>query len=701
MTTTATASPSARRSAPPGAVMATLALSGTVMSLQQTIVVPLLPDFPRLLETTADNASWLVTATLLTGAVATPVVSRLADMYGKRIMMMVTLAIMVLGSLIGALSGTSLELAVLARALQGVGMALVPVGIATMRDELPPHRVPLGVALMSATLAIGAGAGLPLSGLMAQHLDWHALFWITGGAGLVMLFVIPMVVPESPVRTKGEFDYRGAVLLSLALTMILLALSKGSTWGWTRPTTIATAVGGLVLLGLWIPFELRVPNPLVDVRTAARPAVLLVNAGSVLMGFAMFVNMLVSTQLLQLPKETGYGLGLGIVETGLWMAPSAIIFGLLAPVSASITRRSSPQTTLVIGAGVMAVSYVVRAFFSHTLFQIVAGSMIVGVGTSLAYAALPTLIMRAVPVTETASANGLNTLLRSIGTSTSSATVAAVVTMSAMEIGGSVFPTFDALMWTFWLAAIFAGIGTLMALPLFRMTDFHEHGDDERPTPRMMARGKVMSSTERPMSHAVVTVLGPRGEHVDWSQVDAAGAYAVAVPDPGRYLLVVSAEGWRPLSRLVTIDEGGLVRPLLLTCRTDLTGSVSTTDGPLPHAGLVVTRATGEVVVTTRADEHGRYTFPLPSPDGYVVTAVDRARARSTSLSVALHGGTADVDLVIPDDEPTISSPPTHRTPTSSSDQPGPGDLRGRRSRLELSPAAQDAADAPLPPESR
>src|SRR5699024_6314844 len=146
--------------------MATLALSGTVMSLQQTIVVPLLPDFPRLLETTADNASWLVTATLLTGAVATPVVSRLADMYGKRIMMMVTLAIMVLGSLIGALSGTSLELAVLARALQGVGMALVPVGIATMRDELPPHRVPLGVALMSATLAIGAGAGLPLSGLM-------------------------------------------------------------------------------------------------------------------------------------------------------------------------------------------------------------------------------------------------------------------------------------------------------------------------------------------------------------------------------------------------------------------------------------------------------------------------------------------------------------------------------------------------------
>lgn len=635
--------------------MATLALSGTVMSLQQTIVVPLLPDFPRLLNTTTDNASWLVTATLLTGAVATPVVSRLADMYGKRIMMVVTLAIMVIGSLVGALCGTSLELAVLARALQGVGMALVPVGIATMRDELPPHRVPLGVALMSATLAIGAGAGLPLSGLMAEHLDWHALFWITGGSGLVMLVAILVVVPESRVRTKGAFDYRGAVLLSLALTMSLLALSKGSVWGWSSTTTIGCAVGGLVMLGFWVPLELRIPSPLVDVRTAARPSVLLVNAGSVLMGFAMFINMLVSTQLLQLPEETGFGLGLGIVETGMWMAPSAIIFGLLAPVSAEITRRSSPQMTLFLGAAVMAVSYVARTFFSHTLFQIVAGSMIVGVGTSLAYAALPTLIMRAVPVTETASANGLNTLLRSIGTSTSSATVAAIVTMSATEMAGSVFPTFDALMLTFWLAAATAGIGALMAIPLFRMNDFQSSADDMRPTPKLMAMGRVESGDTHPVGHAVVTVIGPRGEHVDWSQVDPAGSYALAVPGPGHYLLVVSADGWHPLSRVVQLDEGGRVQPLVLARRTALTGSVRAADGPLAQAGLVLTRATGEAVATTRADSTGRYSLPLPPPDNYVITAVDRGRARSTSLAVALHGGAPDIDLVIPDATPTMS----------------------------------------------
>ncbi|MDP3891492.1 MFS transporter, partial [Nocardioides sp.] len=174
-------------------VLATLALTGTVVSLQQTLVLPLLPEFPRLLDTTADNASWLVTATLLTGAVATPTISRLADMFGKKRMMMVALGVMILGSVLGAIS-QALPLVITARALQGVGMALVPVGIAIMRDELPRDKVPLGVALMSATLAIGAGAGLPLSGLISEHMDWHSIFWVTAVAGSVMLGAVALVL---------------------------------------------------------------------------------------------------------------------------------------------------------------------------------------------------------------------------------------------------------------------------------------------------------------------------------------------------------------------------------------------------------------------------------------------------------------------------------------------------------------------------
>jgi MFS family permease len=451
-----------------GLILATLSLCGTVTALQQTLIIPVLPDLPELLHTSAGNASWLVTATLLAGAVATPVVTRLADMYGKRLLMSICLAVMVMGSLLAALSH-ALAPAIAGRALQGVGLALIPVGIAVMRDELTPERVPLGVALMSATLAIGAGAGLPLSGLIAEHSDWHALFWVTAAAGAAMLVAVPLVLGQSPSRTRGRFDFRGALVLSAGLTGVLLALSKGAAWGWTSPATVGAGLGGAVLLVCFVPLQLRGTNPLVDVRVARRPAVLLVNITAVLVGFAMFANLLVTTELLQLPTSTGFGLGLDVISTGVWMAPSALVFGVMAPISAGVISRIGAQATLLIGAASMGVAYVVRVFVSAELWQVVTGSMLVSIGTSLTFAAMPILIMSAVPVAGTASANGLNTLLRSFGTSLSSATIAAVVTMGSIPIGNASYPTFGALSSVFWMAAGACLLATAVAVPLFRL----------------------------------------------------------------------------------------------------------------------------------------------------------------------------------------------------------------------------------------
>lgn len=436
------------------------------MALQQTAVVPVLSDLPRLLDTSPDNTSWVVTAALLSGAVATPIVARLADMYGKRLMMIVSLAVMVAGSVVGAF-GDTLILAIVARALQGVGVALIPVGIAVMRDELPPERVPLGVALMSATLAIGAGAGLPLAGFVVAHLDWHAIFWVTGIAGAVMLVVVPLVLNPSPDVSRGSFDVPGALVLALGLTAVLLAVTKGGQWGWSAPATLVCAGGGLSALVALVPLELRSRTPLVNMRIAARPSVLFVNVASVLLGFAMFVNLLVSTQLLQLPPATGFGSGLDAAGAGFWLAPSSLMFGIMAPVAAGLTRRAGAEATLLVGAAGMAAAYVARVALSHELWQIVAGSVLVAAGTSLTFAAMPTLIMRAVPVTETASANGLNTLLRSVGTSSSSAATAAVTTMGLQSIGGAWFPSFVSLATMFWIAAGGAAGAAVIAVVLW------------------------------------------------------------------------------------------------------------------------------------------------------------------------------------------------------------------------------------------
>jgi MFS family permease len=497
------------RRMPSGLVIAVLALCGTVAAVQQTIVIPVLPELPELLGTSVDSASWVVTATLLAGAVATPMVGRLADMVGKRRMIVVCLSVMVAGSVLGGLAD-SLPLVLVARALQGVGTAMIPVGIAAMRDELPRDRLPLGVALMSATLAIGAGAGLPLSGVLVQYLDWHALFWVPAGLGAVMLAAVPLVVSPRTTRSSGRFDYRGALLLSAVLVTLLLALSKGAQWGWGSVATVGCAAAGLLLLLVWIPIQLRTVAPLVDIRVARRPRVLLVNLCAVFAGFAMFVNMLVTTQLLQLPEGSGVGLGLSVIEAGLAMAPSALMFGLMAPVSSAVIRRMGGPSALMAGVLSLAVAYVARVFLSTDLWQIVAGSVLVSIGASLAYAAMPTLIMSSVPLDETASANGLNTLLRSMGTSIASAATASVIAVGATVVDGVTVPGFDTLMSVFWLAAGASVIAACITAPLFRLGgDPDAEAEALAPTGRRPAGGETEPATSR-QTAPPVPVVGAR-----------------------------------------------------------------------------------------------------------------------------------------------------------------------------------------------
>jgi len=615
-----------RRSA--AVVLSTLCLCGIVVSLQQTLLLPLLPNLPVLLDTSADTASWLVTATLLTGAIATPTLSRLADMQGKRRMMAVALAVSVLGSLLGAIS-EAVPLLIAARALQGVGMALIPIGIAMMRDELPRERVPLGVALMSATLAIGAGVGLPVSGLIAEHLDWHAIFWLTGVVGTVLLVAAMMLLPESPVRTHGTFDFRGAVLLTIALTAILLALSKGAQWGWGSSETIGTTSVGLVVLGYWVHLELRTPSPLVDIRVAARRAVLLVNLASILTGFALFANMLITTVLLQNPVGTGYGLGLDPLETGLWMMPNAAAFALLAPVSAWVTRRFGPQVTLIVGTAITGAAYLARVFLSDNVGQIVVGSVAVGIGTAIAYGAIPTLLMRAVPVTETASANGLNVLLRSLGTSTASATTAAITTATAITVAGKAYADLPGLNLIFWLAAGCSFGAALLAVPMLKMQDYAEEGD--RPAtsgagwPVQVVRGQVVDAEARPIRNAVVSVLTPAGEAIDWGQADSDGWFNAAIPGADDYLVVTSAEGWQPRSRMMRLDSDDPLPPIVLRGRLRLRGVITDADGqPVSDALVVLTRASGESVGSIRTEHDGSYEIPRPGNGRYVLTVVSR-----------------------------------------------------------------------------
>ncbi len=448
-------------------VVLTLCFGGLCAALMQTLVIPIQAELPRLLGTSASNASWVVTATLLGGAVAMPVAGRLGDILGKQRVLVGSAAILIVGSLVCAVSDSFLPMTA-GRVLQGIAMGYIPVAISMVREVTPPKMATSAIAALSATLGVGGAIGLPLSAWVVQNYDWHMLFWLSAVLSVLVLLASILLVPNVHDAHPARFDTLGAVGLGIGLVITLVGLSKASDWGWGSPTTWACIVGGIVVLVGWGAYELRRSEPLVDLRSTARRPVLLTNLAAVLIGFGMMAQSIVVPQLLEMPEATGYGLGQTILEAGLWMAPAGLMMMVMAPVSAKLIDAIGAKTTLAVGAAVLGGGYVVALFMMNQPWQLLVAMCISSAGVGIGYAAMPTLILENSPRHEAGSAVGVNTLARSVGTTTAGAVMATLLTSQTMVLapGTPAIPTSGAFQLCFLFGAGAAVVGGLLALTI-------------------------------------------------------------------------------------------------------------------------------------------------------------------------------------------------------------------------------------------
>ncbi|WP_405937117.1 MFS transporter [Streptomyces sp. NBC_00726] len=427
--------PSART----GAVVATLAFAGTVAAVMQTLVTPLIAELPKILDTSSSNAAWVITVTLLVSAVCVPVSGRLGDLLGKRRMLLACSVPLIAGSVVCALSSSVVPM-IVGRGLQGMGMGMVPLGIALLRDVVPPEKMSSSIALVSASLGIGGALGLPIASAVAQYASWRVLFWGSAVLAAAICALIWALIPDVPAGAKGQrFDVPGALGLAAGLVCLLLAVSKGADWGWASTTTVGLFAAAVVILLAWGLWELRTTDPLVDLRTTARPRVLITNVASLFVGFGMYAGMLIAPQLLQFPEATGYGLGQTMLQAGLWMAPGGIMMMIVSPFGGKLTDARGPKFTLICGVLVIAAAYGLGILLMGSAWGLMLFLMVSSSGVGLAYGAMPALIMSAVPASETAAANGFNTLMRALGTSVGAAVIGAVLAQMTTEAGGYTF----------------------------------------------------------------------------------------------------------------------------------------------------------------------------------------------------------------------------------------------------------------------
>ncbi|MES4904869.1 MFS transporter [Streptomyces sp. NPDC000395] len=695
--------PPGQKTPPPevgGGFVAVLAFCGIAVSVMQTLVVPLVTELPQLLNTSSSNASWVITATLLAGAVSTPVMGRLGDMFGKRRMLVVALGLLVVGSLVCAVTSDLLVM-VVGRTIQGGAMGAIPLGISIMRDELPPKKLGSAMALMSSSLGIGGAFGLPAAAFVAQHTNWHVLFYGAAGLGVLALALVLIVVPESAVRTPSRFDAIGAIGLSAGLVCLLLPITKGGDWGWSSGTTLGLFGAAAVILVVWGFLELRIAEPLVDLRTTARRQVLLTNLASIMVGFSFYAMSLILPQLLELPKATGYGLGQSMVMAGLFVAPMGVAMMLVSPLSARINATRGPKVSLLLGLIVIGATYGSGIVMMDHVWQVVVLSTALGVGVGIAYSAMPTLIISAVPAAETGAANGLNTLMRSIGMSTSSAVVGVILAHQTTKFGPLALPNTDGFKISFAVACGAAALGLLITLflPNRRRTPLtgqprtagQEPAGEEadaapaadaapvvpvadtapvaktagpaeaaktaepaEPAPAAAAlaavgggvQGRVLGPGDAPLVGAAVTLIDNTGRQLGRTLSGPDGRYALAAPDAGSFVLIGSAPGHEPQAATLLLSDAPVTCDVRLAGGGGPTGTVRAFGGaPLAGATATAIGPDGAVAATATADERGDFALPELAPGSYTLTiSAEGHRPHAAQLEITGRGQAPRID---------------------------------------------------------
>jgi EmrB/QacA subfamily drug resistance transporter len=415
---------------------AALVVGGGAFGLLQSMVLPVLPTIQRNFHTSQNTVTWVLTAYLLSAAVFTPILGRIGDMLGKQRLLVVALSILALGSLLACLAH-SIGILIVARAIQGVGGGVLPLSFGIIRDECPRERVASNVGFLAAVTAITFGLGIVLAGPIVEHLGFHWLFWIPLGMVVLGIAMAQLFVPESPIRTPGGVSWLAAVLLSAWLVALLVAVSEAPTWGWASTKTLALLGVAVVAVAAWVMVELRVRAPLIDMKMMRAPAVWINNLVTFLFGLGMYSALAFLPEFLQTPKSAGYGFGASITQSGLFLVPMTVTTFLGGLFTGRIAAGIGAKAAVFIGAIAGCGSYLILAFAHHHSWEIYLASTLLGVGLGLGFSAMSTLIVQAVPPSQTGVASGMNANVRTIGGAIGASIMASIVTAKLL---GSGFP---------------------------------------------------------------------------------------------------------------------------------------------------------------------------------------------------------------------------------------------------------------------
>ncbi|WP_405746987.1 MFS transporter [Streptomyces sp. NBC_01525] len=423
-----------------GAMLASMAVVETVSGFTQQYLYPVLPAVGARHGIDTVQLSWIYVVQQVGMTVFTPLLSRLGDNHGYRKILRLSVAMLACGSLLMAVWPSLIGIAVGAL-LQGSVVGFMPLMIGILRDRTGDEGARRGIGVLVGVLLAAIGVAGVAAGAMAAVNPVLGLW--TGVAVAALGLVACLMIPAERSAPAGEgFPLRPFGLLSLGLIGITLALSQGPVWGWGAPATLVSAGVGVLAAVAWPFAELRAERPVVDVRMFRNRRVVLPSVVTFCLSFVTIGTLGANSTFLGAdPQKVGYGFGLGSMAIGFAMLPQAatgVAASLLTP---RALRLLGDRVTVAIGGLAALAGFGGLALVHGTLAAYLALSSLTGVAMGVFQSATRALAVEAVPVSETATAAGVNELVLSLGGAVGAALVSAMLSAHAgaggrVEIGG-------------------------------------------------------------------------------------------------------------------------------------------------------------------------------------------------------------------------------------------------------------------------
>jgi MFS family permease len=416
-----------------------------------------------------NSVSWVLTSYLIAAAVATPLVGRLGDMYGKKRVLIAVLIVMAMATVVCALA-TTLPVMVAGRFVQGTSGGIYPLAFGIIRDEFPHERVAWGVGLMSALVGIGGVGGVVLAGPIVEHLSLHYLFWMPLLLIVLAAISIVLLIPESPVRMPGRINWMGAVLMSLGLTGVLLAITQAKDWHWLSAKTFMVFAAGVILLVLWVRNESASESPLVDMQMMRIRGVWTTNLVGFLIGVGTYASFVLIPEFAQAPARLGYGFGASVTGAGLFLVPSTVTTLITATQVGRLEARFGSRPPLLAGMVLLVAHFAFLLIARDEPWQVYCAATLLGGAIGLGFASMINLIIENVDRSQTGVATGMNVLMRTVGGAFGASVTASIL---AGTVGLAGHPTAHgySLAFAFLLLAAVVGVAAVLWIPNRRPED--------------------------------------------------------------------------------------------------------------------------------------------------------------------------------------------------------------------------------------